>query len=89
LRKLHGARRSHIGRLVARELGISLLLAATLGLPIAAVGIARYLAPFSDRTPLAYVAMVVALVMAAAVVAAGAARQAWLASTIRPADALR
>ncbi|HEX6637964.1 MAG TPA: ABC transporter permease [Steroidobacteraceae bacterium] len=89
LRKLHGARRSHIGRLVARELGISLLLAATLGLPIAAVGIARYLAPFSDRTPLAYVAVVVALVMAAAVVAAGAARQAWLASTIRPADALR
>lgn len=89
LRKLYGARGGDIVRLVARELGTLLLVAASVALPIAAVGIARYLAPFSRQTPLAYVALALALALAAAVVAAGAARQAWHASTMRPADALR
>lgn len=89
VRKLFGARRGHIGGLVARELGTLLLIAASIALPVAAVGIARYLAPFSDRTPLAYVALLIALVVAAAVVAAGAAHQAWLAMRTRPAVALR
>lgn len=89
LRKLFGARRGHIGGLVARELGTLLLTAATIGLPLAAVGIARYLAPFSDQTPLAYGALAVALVVAAVVIAAAAARQAWVATRLRPAVALR
>jgi putative ABC transport system permease protein len=89
LRKLFGARRGHIGGLVARELGTLLLIAAAIGLPIAAVGIARYLAPFSERTPLAYAALAAALLVAAAVVTVGAARQAWLAMKMRPAMALR
>jgi putative ABC transport system permease protein len=89
LRKLFGARRGHVAALVARELGTLLLLAAAVGLPLGAMTIARYLAPFEETTPLAYAALAVALVVAAAVVAVGAARQAWLAMRMRPVQALR
>jgi hypothetical protein len=89
VRKLFGARRGHIGALVARELGTMLSIAAAIGLPVATVCIARYLAPFSERTPRAYAALAVALVVAFLVVAAGAARQAWIAMRMRPAAALR
>ena len=89
LRKLFGARRRHIGRLVARELGTLLLIATAIGMPLAALAIARYLAPFSEHTPLAWWAMLAALGVVAAVVAAAAARQAWLAMRMRPAVALR
>ena len=88
LRKLFGAHRGHIGGLVARELGAQVLLAAVIALPIAAVAIARYLAPFTERTPYAYVALAVALFAAAMVVAVAAARQGWLAMQMRPAAAL-
>lgn len=89
LRKLFGARRGHIGSLVARELGAMVLAAAAIALPLAALGIARYLAPFSEHAPLAYAALVLALLLAAAVVAVAAARQAWQAMRMRPAAALR
>jgi putative ABC transport system permease protein len=89
LRKLFGARQSHIGRLVARELGSMLLIAAALGLPLAAVAIARYLAPFSERSPLAYLALLAALCLASVIVAAAAVRQARVAMRMRPAAALR
>lgn len=89
LRKLFGARRGHIGGLVARELGALLLTAAIIGLPLAAVGVARYLAPFTDRTPTAYGALAVALLVAAMVVTAAAAHQAWIATRTRPARVLR
>jgi hypothetical protein len=89
LRKLFGARRGHIAGLVARELGTQMSIAAAIGLPIASVGIARYLASFSERASLAYAALAVALAVTALVAAAGAARQAWLAMRMRPAAALR
>jgi ABC-type antimicrobial peptide transport system permease subunit len=89
LRKLFGARRGHIGALVARELGTMVLIAGLISLPLSGVAIARYLAPFLERTPLAYMAMVVALLVAALVVTAAAARHAWLAMRLRPASALR
>jgi putative ABC transport system permease protein len=89
LRKLFGARRAHIGALVACELGAQVLLAAVIALPIAGVAIARYLAPFTERAPLAYVSLAVALCAAALVVAVAAARQGWLAMGMRPAAALR
>lgn len=89
LRKLFGARRGHIARLVARDLCAQLLLAGLIAVPVAAVAIARYLAPFAEHTPLAYVSLAIALLAAAAVVTAGAARQAWLAMHMRPASALR
>ena len=65
-----------------------MLLAAVIALPIAAVAIARYLAPFTERTPYAYVALAVALFAAAMVVTVAAARQGWLAMQMRPAAAL-
>ena len=89
LRKLFGARRRHVGALLARELGTLLLIAAAFGLPLGAVAIARYLATFTEKTSLAYAAPGMAFVVAAAVVTAGAARQAWLAMRMRPAQALR
>lgn len=89
LRKLFGARRRHIGGLVARELGTLVLISAAVGLPLSAVGIARYLAPFPDPAPMAYGALAVALVLTALVVSVGAARQAWMAARLRPAMALR
>lgn len=89
LRRLCGARRGHIAGLVARELGSLLLSAAVIGLPLAAIGIARFLAPFSQHAPGAYAALAVALLVAAGVIAAAAARQAWLAMRLRPAVALR
>jgi putative ABC transport system permease protein len=89
LRKLFGARRRHIGSLVARELGAMVLVAAVIALPLAALAIARYLAPFSDHAPLAYAALVVALLVAVTVVAVAAARQSWRAMSMRPSAALR
>jgi ABC-type antimicrobial peptide transport system permease subunit len=86
---LFGARRGQIAGLVARELGTLLLAGAAIGLPLAGVGVARYLAPFSDRAPLAYGALAAALVIVAMMIAAAAARQAYVASRLRPAVALR
>jgi putative ABC transport system permease protein len=89
LRKLFGARRGYIGLLVARELGAMVLVAASFALPLAALAIARFLAPFSERTPFAYGALVMALIVAAGVVAVAAARQGLRAMRMRPAAALR
>ena len=76
LRKLFGARSRDVGRLVAKEIGAVIVLAAVIALPLAALAIARYLAPFSERTPMAYWTLGVALIAALAVVAVAALRQA-------------
>ena len=89
LRKLFGARRRDVGGLVVKELGAIVILAAVVALPLAALAIARYLAPFSERTPVAYWALGVALIAALGVVGVAAARQARLAMRMRPAAALR
>ena len=74
---------------VAKELGVIVLLAAAVALPLAALAIARYLAPFSERTPMAYWALVLAGVAAVGVVGVAAARQARTAMRLKPAAALR
>ena len=89
LRKLFGARRRDVGRLVAKEVGVIVLLAAAVSLPLAALAIARYLAPFSERTPGAYWALALAGIAALAVVAIATARQAGVAIRLKPATALR
>jgi putative ABC transport system permease protein len=89
LRKLYGARSADITRLVARELGIQIAFAALIGLPVAALAIARYLAPFVERTPLAYPALALAFVAAVATVALAGARHVRAAVRLRPATALR
>ena len=89
LRKLFGARRRDVGRLVAKEIGAVIVLAAVIALPLAALAIARYLAPFAERTPVAYWALGLALAAALGVVGVAAARQARSAMRMRPAAALR
>ena len=89
LRKLFGARRRDVGRLVAKEIGMIVLLAALIALPLAALAIARYLAPFLERSPLVYWALGIAALTALGVIAFAAARHAWLAMRLKPAVALR
>ena len=89
LRKLFGARRRDVGRLVAKEIGAVIVLAAVVALPLAALAIARYLAPFTERTPIAYWALAVAVAAAVGVVGVAAARQARIAMKMKPAVALR
>jgi putative ABC transport system permease protein len=89
LRKLFGARRREVARLVAREIGMLLLIAAAIGLPVAALAIARYLAPFTEHTPLAYWMLALALLAMAVTTAVAALRHAWAAIRVRPAMALR
>ena len=89
LRKLFGARSKHVGALVARELGALIIIAALVALPVAALAIALFLAPFTEQTPLAYVSLIAAFFATALVVTSSAARHAWLATRMRPAAALR
>lgn len=89
LRKLFGARRGSIGKLIAREVGAIILLSAIIALPLAALAIARFLAAYTEQTPLAYWALGFALMAALATVALAAARQAWVAMMLKPAAALR
>ena len=89
LRKLFGTRRRDIGKLVAKEIGAVILLSAVVALPLAALAIARYLAPYTERTPLAYWALAFALLVSLATAAFAGARQAWIAMALKPAVALR
>ena len=89
LRKLFGTRRRDIGKLVAKEIGAVILLSAVLALPLAAIAIARYLATYTERTPLAFWALAFALLVSLTTAAIAGARQAWIAMTLKPAAALR
>jgi hypothetical protein len=89
LRKLFGTRRRDIGKLVAKEIGAVILLSALVALPLAALAIGRYLAAYTERTPLAFWALAFALLVSLATAAFAGARQAWIAMTLKPAVALR
>jgi len=89
LRKLFGTRRRDIGTLVAKEIGAVILLSAVVALPLAALAIGRYLAAYTERTPLAFWALAVALLVSLATAAFASARQAWIAMALKPAVALR
>jgi hypothetical protein len=89
LRKLHGASGGAVGLLVLRETGLLALAGACAGLPVAALVIERYLAGYVERAPAAQWALPCALAATAAVALAAAARHAWLAMRVAPAQALR
>ncbi len=89
LRKLFGTRRIDIGKLVAKDVGVIILLSALISMPLAAVAIARYLATFTEQTPLAFWSLGVALVAALITAALAAGRQTWIAMVLKPAVALR
>jgi putative ABC transport system permease protein len=89
LRKLHGAGRGAIAALVGREFMLLTGVAAAIGLPLAWLAIARYLAGFAEHTPLGGWAPAAALALAALIVAAATARHTIAAMRIAPARALR
>ncbi|RJG08382.1 FtsX-like permease family protein [Massilia cavernae] len=89
LRKLYGARRRDIGQLVLREIGALTLVAAAIGLPLAAVAIQRYLATFVEHAPVGYWTMLFALAATVAIALVAVARHAWIAIRMMPAEALR
>lgn len=89
LRKLYGAGHAAIGRLVAREFALLLGLGALLGLPLAFVGVQRYLAGFTEQAPIGIWTLAAALAVAALVATGSTARHALAAMRIRPVQALR
>jgi putative ABC transport system permease protein len=89
LRKLHGAGRTAIAILVGREFLWLTSFAALIALPPAWLAIARYLAPFAERSPLGGWAPLVALALALLIATAATARHTWSAMRMAPAQALR
>jgi hypothetical protein len=89
LRKLFGTRRRDIGKLVAKEVGVIILLSAVVAMPLAALAIGRYLAAYTEQTPFAFWSLALALVAALITAGLATARQAWVAMMLKPAVALR
>lgn len=89
LRKLHGAGRAAIAVLVGREFLWLTVAAALLGMPLAVLGVQRYLAPFVQHAPLSNWAPLAALALAMLVVVLAAARHTLAALRLAPVAALR
>ena len=89
LRKLFGTRRRDIGKLVAKDVGAIILLSAVIAMPLAALAITRYLAVYAEQTPFAFWSMALAPMAALLTAAVAAARQVWMAMTLKPVAALQ
>lgn len=89
LRKLHGAGRAAIARLVGAEFAVLLGAGTLLGLPPAAVAIQRHLAGFVEHAPFGAWPLAGALVLAVLVALAATARHTVAALRMSPAGALR
>jgi cell division protein FtsX len=89
LRKLHGAGRAAIARLVGREFAALIAAGAVLGLPLAALAVQRYLAAYVEHAPMGAWPLLAALLLAALVALLATARHTLAALRISPALALR
>jgi predicted lysophospholipase L1 biosynthesis ABC-type transport system permease subunit len=89
LRKLHGARRADIALLVVKEVGTLMLVAAVIGLPVAALAIKRYLANYVEHAPIGYWTLLFALSLTLAIALIAVARHTWIAMRMAPDEALR
>ncbi len=89
LRKIHGAGRAAIGRLVVREFAALLALGSVIGIPLAMLGIERYLSPFAQRAPMGAWPAVAALACVMLVALVAIARHTLGAMRMLPAAALR
>jgi putative ABC transport system permease protein len=89
LRKLHGAGRLAVGGMVLREFAGLVGAGALVGLPLAWLGMQRYLAGFIERAPGGVWTIAAALVVAGAVALGSTLRHTLAAVRIRPALALR
>ena len=89
VRKLHGASRGRIARLVAREFVPLLAGAAVVGLPLAAWLGQAWLQNFTERSPTVLWVLPAALLALVAMTALAALRHVRIAMAMRPATALR
>ena len=89
LRKLHGAGRAAIARLVGREFALLIAAGAVLGLPLAALAIRRYLAGYVEHAPMGAWPLLAALALAALVALLATARHTVAALRMSPVLALR
>ncbi len=89
LRKMHGASRSAIARLLGKEFAVLIGAGALLGLPLAALVTQRYLAEFVERAPMGVWPLACALAFAALVALSATARHTLAAMRIAPALALQ
>lgn len=89
MRKLYGASRGAIGRLVARDIGLLVAGGAMLGLPLAWLAIQHYLGGFATRAPIGGWTLALGLLLACVVALGATVRHALAAMRLRPAQALR
>ncbi|MGZ5199245.1 MAG: ABC transporter permease [Telluria sp.] len=89
LRKLYGAGKGAIGKLVAREFATLIAAGAVVGLPVAWIAIERYMAPFTERAPIGLWTLCAALAIAALVTLGSTVRHTLAAVHITPVRALR
>lgn len=89
LRKLYGANRPAIARLLSIEFASLIALAAAFGLPLAWLASERYLAGFVERAAIGIWPLLAALALAIGVTGLAAARHIRTALRLRPALALR
>ena len=89
LRKLFGAGRRDIARLVGREVLVLVAISAAIGLPLAALVIQRYLASFVERAPIGGWTLLAGLVAALVVTLVSTLRCTIAATGMSPALVLR
>jgi putative ABC transport system permease protein len=89
VRKLHGARRADIGRMVGAEFAATVAGGAALGLPLAALATQRYLAGFAETAPIGPWALVAAFVLVAGAALLSTLRHSYAAMAIAPTLLLR
>lgn len=89
LRKLFGAGRRDIARLVGREALILVAISAAIGLPVATLVIQRYLASFLDRAPIGGWTLLAAILTALLVTMVSTLRGTLAAVRMSPAAVLR
>lgn len=89
MRKLHGASNGAIARRLGREFGLTVAVAALIGLPVAALAIRFYLAGFAEQAPLGQWPLAAGLALASVAAIAATARHTLSAIRMSPLAALR
>jgi putative ABC transport system permease protein len=89
LRKLYGAGQGAIASLVSREFVSLILISAVIGLPVASIATARYLADFVERAPFGVWPLVLSLLVAFLVALFSTLRHTLSAVRISPAQILQ
>lgn len=89
IRKLYGASRAAIARLIGREFLVLVGVSAVVGVPVAALAIERYMAGFVDRAPVGMGILVISLAATVVVALAASLRHTLLAINLPPALVMR